>query len=185
MISGQAQNSFDQILKKSLTSVIAGSSGHFCEIVSLSGVGEIGEGEFAIFTISSSVFRLLALFHLNTDVSAKNFIATSASLDADLSDEAYRDVFLEFSNMCCGVVNRELLKYFPYIGMSTPYVLLNKCIPFLSEIAPGYIRHFRITIDHSVVLHVTFCICDYGDIHFDFKADPPETVVETSELELF
>jgi len=96
---------------------------------------------------------------------------------------AGRTATLEFCNVCCGTMNREFLKYYPYLGMSTPYVLLKASTDFISVLNPGYVNHFRIVINDSVVLHATLCICNFGCV--DFKEDASIIEEDTGELELF
>lgn len=178
MISEQAKSGFDQIFEKALTANVAAE---FCEIVAIKDPREIKEGQFSVLTISSPFFKLLTLFHFDCDQDTGSYFVKNAEAD---DNAACRDAFLEFCNICCGTMNRELHKSFHFLGMSTPYVLLNHSSRFISALEPGYIRHFRITLNASLVLHATLCVCDYGLVDFAM-ADTSEEEVETGELELF
>lgn len=181
MISEQAQSGFDHIFKKAVTANIAAE---LCEIEPVNDPEEIKEGEFSVLTISSPFFRFLTLFHFNSNDATQNYFVKSSDFHAETGNHsAFRDAFLEFCNICCGSMNRELHKNYHFLGMSTPYVLLNHCSHFISELDPGYVKHYRITINHSLVLHATLCVCDYGVV--DFEVDTSEDEDNTGELELF
>lgn len=184
MISEQAQDGFEHIFKKTVLANIAASPGDFCEIEPVNDPEEIKEDEFAVLTISSTYFRFLTLFHFNNNDATKNHFLKGAAPNAETSsDSAFRDAFQEFCNICCGAMNRELHKNFHFLGMSTPYLLLKQSAPFISALDPGYVKHYRITINHSLVLHATLCVCDYDDV--DFKMAIDEIEDNTGELELF
>lgn len=184
MISEQAQSGFEHIFKKAVQASILASPDDSCEIESVDKLEEIFEEEFAVLTITSTFFRNLTLFHFNSDATTENYFLKSSDHNAETEEGSkFRDAFLEFCNMCCGVMNRELHKYYHFLGMSTPYVLLRPCLDFISALNPGYVRHYRITINHSIVLHATLCICDYDAVNF--TVDTTEEEDNTGELELF
>ncbi|MDO9104965.1 MAG: hypothetical protein Q7U57_08385 [Methylovulum sp.] len=184
MISGQAKSSFDHLFEKSVMANIVASTDDSCEIQPIGDPEEISEDEFVVLTISSPFFRVMACFHFSNDNSTVSHFAKRSNLDAEAIDNsAFRDAFLEFCNICCGTIQRDLHKHYQYLGMSTPYVLLKTCLSFISTLEPGYVRHYRITINHSLVLHATLCVCDYGVV--DFEVDTSAAIEDTGELELF
>jgi hypothetical protein len=67
--------------------------------------------------------------------------------------------------------------------MSTPYTLSSRCIAFLGELKPGYLSRYAITINGSVKLHATLCVCEYALL--DFAVDMTAAQEETGGLELF
>jgi hypothetical protein len=182
MISEQAQSGFDHIFKKAVLANISSSADDFCEIEPVDNLEGINKDEFAVLTISSTFFRFLVLFHFNSNDATKNHFVKNSNLEVE-DNSTFRDAFQEFCNICCGVMNRELHKNYHFLGMSTPYMLLHRCSSFISALNPGYVKHFRITINNSLTLHATLCVCDYDVV--DFKADTGEDEDDTGELELF
>ncbi len=182
MISEQAQNGFDYIFEKAVLANISSSAENLCEIKPVHDIEGISEDEFAVLTISSTFFRFLILFHFKSDDATRNYFVKSSNLEV-ADNSAFRDAFQEFCNICCGAMNRELHKNYHFLGMSTPYVLLRQCSPFISALDPGYVKHYSITINNSLMLHATLCVCDYDDV--DFKVDTSEDEDNTGELELF
>ncbi|TAK62414.1 hypothetical protein [Methylobacter sp.] len=183
MISEQAQSGFDHIFKKAVLGNISSSADDNCEIEPVDDLEEVNENEFVVLTISSAFFRFLTLFHFDSDDDAtKNYFLRNSNLEVE-DNSAFLDAFQEVCNICCGVMNRELHKSYLFLGMSTPYILLRQCVPFVSALNPGYVKHYKITINHSLVLHATLCICDYDIVDFTVNTSADED--STGELELF
>jgi hypothetical protein len=94
-----------------------------------------------------------------------------------------QDALLEICNLCCGAVNQDLLRYFPDLGMSTPYVLSARCVSHLEQLKPDCLSSYAITINRSVQLAATVCVCAHAPI--DFIADMTAVEESSGELELF
>ena len=154
-------------------------AGDSCEIVA------VGEGiagperaeNVVVLTISSIVFRMLLVLHFDEDAITRDYFVRNEE------GAAFREVFLEICNLCCGAMNQELLNYFPDLGMSTPYVLSARCLPHLDELKPGYLASFAVTINGSVRFGATICVC--ADAPLDFIAEVNAVEETSGELELF
>ena len=183
MITTQAQSGFEHIFKKAVTSNLMSADDH-CDIQCCE-AAEYNETEFAILTVSSPIFRFLAIFHFDSNESTQRYFSKQSGngMANSFDNAACHDAFLEFCNLCCGSMNRDFLNFYPYLGMSTPYVLLKESSSFISALEPGYLKHYRIAINHALILHATLCVCDYGMV--DFKVDENNLVEDTGELELF
>jgi len=135
-----------------------------------------GEGVLVI-TTSSFAFRLLTIFHV---------AATPESLAyyGDRAGEQKLEVsFAEFANLCCGALNRELSSHFPHLAMSIPYSLSSQCLGCLDELKPEYLSRYAITINDSVRLEATLCMCCSAPVEIVATAGVAEET--TGELELF
>jgi len=184
MISEQAQSSFNHIFKTAVMSNFSDYYNDSCEIESITEHKEITEAEFSVLTITSSSFRFLTLLHFDRNESTIKYFANNAiEDDENTHSNEFIDGILEFCNLTCGTMNRNLNAHFTYSGMSTPYVLTRPCLDFVYALDPGYIKHFRITINLSLVLHATLYICNYDDV--DFAVDTSKADESTGELELF
>ena len=184
MISEQAQSSFNHIFKSAVMSNFSDYYNDSCEIEPITEHKEITEAEFSVLTITSSSFRFLTLLHFDRNESTIKYFANNAiEDDENTNSNEFIDGILEFCNLTCGTMNRNLNAHFTYSGMSTPYVLTRPCLDFVYALDPGYIKHFRITINLSLVLHATLYICNYDDV--DFAVDTSKADESTGELELF
>jgi hypothetical protein len=183
MVSEQAQQGFEAILKNSLPASLM-HDGDYYEIHKQTASADAGFYRFAVLTISSPNFRILTIFHFGSDHSLTGYFAQNAqSLNQSEIDRLAFDAFLEFCNRCCGAINRDLLNYFPYLGMSTPYVLLEHSAQYISLLNPDYTVHHKIDLGGSVCVGITLCVCSAVDI--DFKFDSSSAGHGFGELELF
>ena len=179
MISTQTKQSINFIFAKAAKATLALASSDSChvEVLPEKSEGELAGKHVLVFTISSFLFRVVVMFHIDSEESTRNYF-----LKGNIG-KTFTEIFSEAGNLCVGKINHELLRYFPHLGMSTPYILDGSCVSFLSKLKPGYHSHHRITINSSIRLNATVYMCGYAPINF--TAD--RTIVEesTGELELF
>ncbi|CAG4894436.1 hypothetical protein [Paraburkholderia saeva] len=179
MISQHAKESFERIFQKAARTRLPVEAGDSCEIVA-AGEGTVGPERaenVVVLTISSIVFRMLLVLHFDEDTTTRDYFVRNEE------GAVFREVFLEICNLCCGAMNQELLNYFPDLGMSTPYVLSAHCLPHLDELKPGYLASFAVTINGSVRLGATVCVC--ADAPLDFIVEVNAVEETGGELELF
>ena len=179
MISGNAKDSFDRIFRKAAQARLPLDSADTCEIAPLdeAGLGATKDTQVVVLTISSIVFRMLLILHFDETDDIRNYYLKEAS------ERPFQEVFLEICNLCCGAMNQELLRYFPDLGMSTPYVLSARCLPHLRELKPAFLSSYSVTLNGSVQLAATVCVCAHAPI--DFVADTSVVEETSGELELF
>lgn len=179
MISQQAKQGVEYIFLKAAKASLVLDPGDTCDVAPISDakVAEFPEKKIIVLTISSFLFRLLTIIHINEDA------ATTAYFKREASDKSLTEVVSELGNLCCGAMNRELLHHFGHLGMSTPYVLGRESMAFLKELKPGHVAAYALTINDSVQMHVTLCLCENAPI--DFVVDTSAAEEETGALELF
>jgi hypothetical protein len=179
VISADAQNSFDRIFRKAAQARLPIDTSDLCGIVPIANAsaGATKNTQVVVLTISSIVFRMLLILHFDEDDTTHRYYLK------DNDERPFQEVFLEICNLCCGAMNQELLSYFPDLGMSTPYVLNAQCLPHLHELKPGLLSSYSVTLNDSVRLAATVCVCAHAPI--DFVADTSATEETSGELELF
>lgn len=179
MISEQTRQSLDGIFIRAVQSRLALHDGDTCEVRLLNrDSGHEPDGRsMVVLTISSLHFRLLMMFHV--DETPESLAYFSGGADG----KPFREVFYESANLCCGMVNQELLKHFPDLGMSTPFTLDSRCALFLRELDPGFIARYAIVINDTLRLTATLCLCDYATVDFSWDGSAAEEI--SGELELF
>ena len=181
MISHQAKQGIDYIFVKAAKATLVLDKNDECSINTLpDDKGDLfREKEIVVLTISSFLFRVLTIFHISDDPETKKYFLKNTTNKS----KTFSEVFSEVGNLCSGKMNHELLRYFPHLGMSTPYMLSSRCLPFLNELKPGYISRHDIRINGSAHLQATICLCEYAPV--DFTVDKNIVVEETGELEFF
>jgi hypothetical protein len=196
VISASAKESFERILQKAAQTRLTVDPADTCQIVlqARQGAGTSADStvnaplartatdranvaNVVVLTISSISFRLLLMLHVSEDAATVEYYTKG---DAE---RAFSEVFQEICNLCCGAINQELLRYFPDLGMSTPYVLSARCLPYLEGLKPELLETWAVTINDSVRLSATLCVCAHAPL--DFTADVSVAEDTSGELELF
>jgi hypothetical protein len=179
VISEHAKDSFERIVSRAVKSRLTMDAGDVCEIMPAGahGAHSLPDVNLVVLTISGIAFRLLLILHFDEDELTHHYFVKEES------ERPFLEVFLEICNLCCGAVNQEMLQYFPDLGMSTPYVLSARCMPYMEALKPEFLASYAISINDSVRLGATICVCAHAPIDFVAEAS---TVEDTSgELELF
>ncbi|RFU45038.1 hypothetical protein [Paraburkholderia sp. DHOC27] len=179
MISGHAKDSIERLFINALKARLPRQSHHSCEIVAAGerGARQLPDAKVVVLTISGLVFRLLLILHFDEDERTREYFA------GEVTERPFQEDFLEICNLCCGAVNQELLHYFPDLGMSTPYVLSASCLPYLEALKPQLVETYSVTINDTVTLGATLCMCAHAPI--DFVAETSAIEDTSGELELF
>ncbi len=121
------------------------------------------------------------------EVASKAFSAVVAEYRGltagEMDEQALMDGIAECGNLCCGIFNRELGRFFPHLGMSTPNVIDTQCVAYLQKLNCAHVRHFAIDMPDAPRLHVSLAVSTYDRL--DFAVAPGEEADTTGELELF
>ena len=203
MISLQATENIERIFQQGLRSRLPQSSDDACTIAAIqpddnvealatraggaltrarSGrTGSIAhvsgrEERVVLLTISSVHFRLMML------LTGEESVANHAYFVKESSDIPFWETLSELANLCCGAVNQALLRHFPDLGMSTPYMLEAGCIAYLRDLSPSLLRSYAVSVG-SAELMATLCVCAHAPI--DFVADAEGVEESHGVLEMF
>lgn len=179
MISEHAKQSIERIVFRALRSRLTMAAGDACEIVPAAADDAHGlrDANLVVLTISGIAFRLLLILHYAEDPRTRDYFLR------EQPERPFLEMFLETCNLCCGAVNQELIQHFPDLGMSTPYVLSARCMPYMEALKPEFLASYAVSINDTVSLGATICMCAHAPIDFVAEAG---VVEETSgELELF
>lgn len=177
MITERARAGFDQLVQAGLRSGLRTAAGAPCMIEQAASLDKIKARKVVVLTVSSYLFRLVAAIYFRSDAATRAYFAGA-------SEQEFLDRVAECGNICCGSLNRELSKYFPHVGMSTPNIIDRDCMRHAGLLGGGLLRHYKLDVAHDVALHASLCVSDYGLV--DFQADAvAEEDLSTGELQLF
>lgn len=183
LVSQSARDGFDQLLQQALKASIVPANEN-AEISVIEDITTISEKKIVVLTVSSYLFRLMVMFHFTPDAATKGHFARLNRVDAgEMGEQGFMDAIAEAGNLCCGILNRDLGRFFPHLGMSTPNVIDKQCAAYLQKLNAAHIRHFALDVAGSPRLHVSLCVSAYAEM--DFAVSPDEEDVSTGELELF
>jgi hypothetical protein len=162
LVSDQTKQSIAAAFRRAAEASLVRDSGDSCSVVTVderSGMPPL-ESDLLLITISSWAFRLLTIFQVSESPMTRDYYIRGAS------DRTLDDAFGEFANLCCGAMNRELSVQFRQLAMSIPYKLSRPCIGFLDQLQPQYQSRFQITINESIQLQATICLCCQVPVEF-------------------
>jgi CheY-specific phosphatase CheX len=183
MISSTARQTFDRMVQRAiLASPLIGAD---VQRSIEAGVNEesIQTQKAVVLTVSSYVFRLTLLIHFSEDEATRaHFAAVNRVAPQDLDAQAFMDSIRECGNICCGNLNRDLVRVFPHVGMSTPNIIDRRCMAYLGKLGQGYVQHFGLLGGEGPALAVTVCVNEFADLDFSAEFEEAET---TGELEMF
>jgi len=188
MITERAKASFDRLLQSGLKSGLPAADGPVI-IEPVADLAKIKEKKIVILTVSSYLFRLMAILYFKPDAATRALFNGAAPEGAPpLGDQEFIDRVAECGNICCGTINRDLGKHFPHVGMSTPNIIDTDCMRYVDLLGCGLKRHYQLSVG-DVPLYASLCVSDYGqvDFHVDAPAAGEGETEETSngELEFF
>jgi hypothetical protein len=182
MITERAKSSFDRLLQAGLKSGLSTQDGPVV-IEPVAELGKIKDKKIVILTVSSYLFRAMAIVYFRPDAATRAFFARGD--ESALDDQAFYDRVAECGNICCGTLNRDLGRHFPHVGMSTPNIIDTDCMGYVGLLGCGLVRHYRLRLPGDLTMHASLCVTDYGTVDFHVEQQLEEEDVSTGELELF
>jgi hypothetical protein len=186
MITAGASAGFEGLLLQSLKKSMVVMPEDYCEVDVTPDSGGHEKTSVVVLTSSSYVFRVMVLIYFNDDFETKTHFARRTGVNAeDMQQQDFMDALCEAANMCSGGFNRELGRFYPHIGLSTPNILERSCADHLHALHAGLVRHFRVIVNSATLFHASMCVCDYDTIDFTYIAPAAEDTVAEGELEFF
>jgi hypothetical protein len=184
ILSERARGGFDRVIASATRSAFALHAPD-CSVTPVEAAAVPGEYEVVMLTVSSYRFRVLLFIHFQrNDATRLHLAALGNTTTGEMRDERFADAMMERGNLCCGALNRELSRFFPHLGMSTPCILHGSALEHLGVLRPSTTRDYRAELAPGVVMHLTLAICAIADIDFAFAEEMAESKA-SGELEMF
>jgi hypothetical protein len=183
MISNNAKQTIDQMVLRAIRAspLLRPDVSRFIDVQS--NLARLATEQAVVLTVSSYVFRLTFMIHFSSDdLTRAHFAALNPVAASDLDDREYLDAIRECGNVCCGNLNRDLVRFFPHVGMSTPNIIDRRCVDYIDKLGEGYVQHFVLSDEAGPPFAVTVCVNAFAEI--DFTGDFADTE-ETGALEMF
>jgi hypothetical protein len=187
MVSQDAKNSFNSLLNLCLQEALRSEAVSAWNLRSISNDDEITGSEIYMLTISSYEFRIFLILHFDNDKMVRNYVANAIKVTPEnMTEQRFYDYLGEVGNAFCGVFKRELGKYFPHLGMSTPNHLESISLKHLDTWSFDYDSHLKASAGDDLTFFGSVYVTAFGDI--DFRVKNTKSVnddVQTGALELF
>lgn len=179
LVSPQSKERLDRAFQKAARTCLARSETDSCDFAQADPKhSEVAIGEqLVLVTISSFTFRLLVIFHLHESEQTREYFIGAAA------GRTLEESFYEVANMCCGALNREIAQQYAHLAMSIPFTLAGPCVGYLRELRPQHICDYLITLNQSVQVRVTLCMC--CSVPFELSSTEVESEPVSGELEMF
>ncbi len=179
LISARAQQSLEVMLRWAVQSRLVLQPDDTCTVTpaDVRPDADAAEGIVVVLTISSMGFRFMLLLRCRDDAQTHAYFTRGGMAGA------LREALLEVGNLCCGAINQDLVRHFPDLGMSTPYVLGAQSLRHVDSLKPDYRADFDVVIGTSVEMGVTMCL--FTRVALDFVVGEDVTETSDGELELF
>jgi hypothetical protein len=153
--SDQTARNLAEAFRRAAAATLVRSAGDVCDVKAASKGAESElqtESPLLLITISSFVFRLVAIFQISgNEATRQYYTAPGAAVTAE-------ETFTEVVNLCCGALSRELSAQFKHLAMSIPYRLEASSLRYLGELKAGLTTTLDITINESARMRATLCM---------------------------
>lgn len=182
MVSHQAKAGFDFMVEQAIKSAMLGDDKSACHIEKLSESAQVKSRQMVILTVSGYAFRVMLFVHFTQDKPTRAHFAALKG-QGEMDDATFLDAVMESGNLACGAVNRDLGRFYPYLGMSTPSVLDHGSLAYVEALGAGHVAHWRVTTGNGAVFHLSLAVCE--DSPIDFQVDQTQAEDTSGELEFF
>ncbi|MEH3087469.1 MAG: hypothetical protein PGN26_13280 [Xylophilus ampelinus] len=185
MIGARAKASLDRLVAHGLRNALPGADGADA-VVRTEPADRIAPGAgdcMVVLMLASHSFRLVIALHVPRDRATRDYLERVGRITAgDASAQALRDSACESANLCCGTVNREIGRFYPQTGLSTPQVIDGRSAGHMHRLAHQHLQGFRVEVGGARI-QATLCAHACRPMDFDWEPEPqPEAA---GELELF
>ncbi|KAF1049762.1 hypothetical protein [Xylophilus sp.] len=185
IISPNARDSLERMAVQGLRDAFARPDGGLPDVARVDDPGQGAGSHMVVLMIVSNHLRLVMALHV-PDTAASRAYFVPQGLPAGTAaerDRVFRDALSERGNMCCGMVNRALGRFFRHTGMSTPHTIDSRSGPHLRALPHQHLAHFELAAGDAVIVRASLCVDAHEPLDFDWHDEAP---AETAgELELF
>lgn len=185
------KNSLNQLIEHAFDDMLKLLNGH-SELSSRVATAEeirAYQQRAAMFTVSSSYFRLIILLHYPEGKTLSSSQVAHLRPEFQTDTQQYLDYVCELGNNLCGVVCRILGNDSFSTGMSTPSLLnINNSAGHLRRTDPLYETHRVSMISKQPLFGATFALFCNSTAHTELKINVPSATVgddSLGELEFF
>jgi hypothetical protein len=179
VLTDQSRQNLIEVFERAARSSMLRSEEHSWDISreAANAAAPAGSGPLLVITTSSFRFRLLTIFSVpDSEANRAYFIPAGSGL-------TIHEGFAEVANLCCGALNREISNIYPHLAMSVPSRLSSQCLGHLTELEPAFISRSMISINGTVQVGVTLCMCCTAPVEIPVLTVAAEQA--SGELEMF
>ena len=183
MISARAGASLDRMVALGLENALPAPPDRTVSVRQADAVAPPAGACMVVLMLTSHSFRVVIAMYVPRNEATRLYLEQVGRITAgDTSEQAFRDSVSEGANMCCGTVNREIGRFYPQTGMSTPHIIDSRSAAFVAGLEHQHLRHFTVDLGTT---SVGATVCAYASRPMDFEWIPEAQAEVSGELELF
>lgn len=187
LVNDEFKNEIKRIFNSSFEAAfVADSDNTQWQFKEKSTLDKLDTNEFYILTMSSQLFRIFIFLHFTKNAEAEKYVSNTLSLTSGkLDDDKFYDYLGELGNAFLGSIKRDIGKYVPSLGMSTPNRLGIDCLKYMINLKSDFETHSSASLNDKALFHASvYLVADEElKIHIDRHSHDDE--VDSGELELF
>lgn len=142
--------------------------------------------EFYILTMSSQLFRIFIFLHFSKNADTEKYVSNALKLTSGkLDDDKFYDYLGELGNAFLGSIKRDIGKYVPSLGMSTPNKLGIDCLKYMNNLASDFETHSSASLNDKALFHASVYLVADEELNVHIDRQSLDEEVDSGELELF
>ncbi|MFV1873651.1 MAG: hypothetical protein ACMZ64_10055 [Oleiphilus sp.] len=146
----------------------------------------IKTNEFFVLTMSSQLFRIFIFLHLSKNPDTEQYVSTVLNLTpGKLDNDKFYDYLGEVGNAFLGAIKRDIGKYVPSLGMSTPNRLDRDCLKYMGYLKANFEAHATGSYDDKTLFYSSVYLVADEDLNIHVDRHSHDDEVDSGELELF
>ena len=156
-------------------------------VSSFPNLDDISQEEFFMLTVCSYTFKAYNFLHFTKNKETIQFVANALDKSYEsIDDRLFYDYLGEVGNTFSGSFKRELGKYIPHLGMSTPNKLNQHSLLSIKDDNFGYESHYVAKVDNKKLFFGSLYVEASEELNFKVAQNAKlDDDLETGELEFF
>jgi len=186
LVNEEFKNEIKRTFKASYEEAIcAGSDGTDWHIKDKSNLNDIEESEFFVLTMSSQLFRIFILMHFSKQASTEQYVCDILKINpSNMDEEKFYDYLGEVGNSFLGSVKRDIGRFIPSLGMSTPNRLNKDCLKYMKSLNTDFEAHAVAEYQDQPLFYASVYLVADDELNIEITRNQIEEV-DSGELEMF
>lgn len=187
LVNDDFKNEIKRIFHSSFQDAfVSGLDSNHWQFKEKSTLEKIDTKEFYILTMSSQLFRIFIFLHFTKNLETEQYVGSVLNLSSGkVDDEKFYDYLGEVGNAFLGAIKRDIGKYVPSLGMSTPNRLSIDCLKYMKNLRSNFETHSTSILNDKALFHASVYLVADEELNIHVDRYSHEDEADSGELELF
>jgi len=151
-----------------------------------SSLKNVDEAEFYVLTMSSQLFRIIVLLHFSISENTRAFVSEVLNIPANnVDNDKFYDYLGEIGNSFLGSIKRDVGRFVPSLGMSTPNRLNKGCLKYLDILDSDFEAHAVAEFDDNELFYSSVYLIADEELNISTVRTNIEDETDSGDLEMF